>query len=182
MNDTQLNQAIQCLKSGGVIAYPTESVYGLGCDATDLESVSRILKIKKRDPDKGLILLVSDIQQASRFIIPLTEQQIAKLNQPSAHAITWLLARNRAVSTLITGTHSKLAVRVTTHPIAKMLCEGFGSPIISTSCNLHGQPSHRDAESVASDSSLDLDLIIEGSCGREPPSRIIDLLTGARIR
>ncbi|MCF6193615.1 MAG: Sua5/YciO/YrdC/YwlC family protein, partial [Kangiellaceae bacterium] len=126
MKDQQLNHAIQCLKSGGVIAYPTESVFGLGCDANNLHAIAKILRIKKRDSSKGLILLVSDIRKASQFIQPLNNESLTKLDKPSDQATTWLLPKSSKSPDLISGVHPKIAIRITTHPIAQALCKGLG--------------------------------------------------------
>lgn len=182
MNDTPLSSAVKCLKSGGVIAYPTESVFGLGCDANNLAAVSRVLKIKKRGADKGLILLVSDIGQASPFIHPLNDRQLAKVKASSERATTWLLAKVPDVSGLVTGKHPKIAVRITAHPVARALCEQLGSPIVSTSCNLSGVPAFTNAELVRKFMCSQVDLVLDGKCGGEAPSKIVDLESGRQFR
>jgi len=182
MNDDLFSRAVQCLKSGGVIAYPTESVFGLGCDANNLPAVSRILKIKNRAANKGLIMLVGDILQAYRFVQPLNDEQLAKITAPSERAITWLLGKSANVSDLIAGGHPKIAIRITTHPVARALCGQLGSPIISTSCNLSGSPAFTNAELVLKHMNSQVDLILDGECGGEAPSKIVDLDTGEQFR
>jgi len=182
MKDEQLNQAIQCLKSGGVIAYPTESVFGLGCDANNLQSVARLLKIKRRDASKGLILLVSEIQQAYQFIQPLNDVSTAQLNQPLSHATTWLLPKSLETSSLIVGEHASVAIRITSHPLARMLCRKFGSPIVSTSCNLNSEPPCTESRLIDPQLVAQLDFILEGECGGSAPSKIIDYVSGKQFR
>ena len=182
MNNEQLNQAILCLKAGGIIAYPTESVYGLGCDANNLQAVARILKIKRRDSNKGLILLVSDIQQASQFIQPLDHVSATRLSQPLEHATTWLLPKSPKTSSLVVGEHSSIAIRITTHPIARALCQGFGAPIVSTSCNLNAEPPSSESGLIPDQLAAQLDFILEGDCGGHAPSIIVDYSTGKRLR
>ena len=182
MTSWQLRNAIKTLKSGGVIAYPTESVFGLGCDPYNLSAVSKILSIKSRSHNKGLILLVSDIRQALPLIKPLTKKQVAQINQKDKRATTWLLNKASTTSPLLSGTHKKLAIRVTTNPVAKRLCQAFGKPIVSTSCNLNTKPTSTKVSNIRNKMGLKVDKIISGSCCQQPPSRIIDLETQIILR
>ena len=176
MNRWQIHLAVKRLKAGGIIAYPTESVYGLGCDASNLKAVSQLLSFKKRSYKKGLILLVSDINQAEKFINPLTLAQIEKINATSDRATTWLIDKHQNTSTLLSGTHEKLAIRVTTNPVARALCEVFDSPIISTSCNLTKKPTSNRV-SIVRNKMIGSVEIISGLCCNQKPSKIIDLET-----
>jgi len=182
MNDWQLRRAIKSLKSGGVIAYPTESVYGFGCDASHLVAIERLLAIKGRSYKKGLIILVSDIQQAFSLLAPLQTSQIKQINQRSDRATTWLIKKTDELSPLLSGDHKKLAVRITTNPIAKKLCEFLGKPIVSTSCNLSGKPTSTQVFEIRNQMQLKVDEIIAGRCCGQPPSQIIDLESGTIIR
>ncbi len=182
MNFWQLDLAVKTLKAGGVIAYPTESVYGLGCDANNLKAIARLLAIKQRSYKKGLIVLVSDIQQALPLLSPLSSAEIGFINQPSTRATTWLIGKRPELSSLLIGEHLKLAVRITSHPIAKSLCERFKGPIISTSCNVSGKPTTLLVSKVRNKMTLKVDHIVSGDCYGQPPSKIIDLQTRAVIR
>ena len=182
MSRLQFDFAVQNLRKGGVIAYPTESVYGLGCDATCLEAVARILSIKQRPIHKGLILLVNRIEQAQDILAPLTQSQIAQLNKPSKRATTWLLNKNPSISLLLSGEHEKLAVRVTTHPLAKKLCEAIDSPLVSTSCNLASKPTSRSTRFIRNKFKNKVDMILSGQCGGQEASRLIDFETGKVLR
>ncbi|MDQ7049897.1 MAG: L-threonylcarbamoyladenylate synthase [Enterobacterales bacterium] len=175
-------QATRALKQGGVIIYPTESIFGIGCDAADLAAVNRLLDLKQRSFNKGLILLVSDISQIERYIQPLTSQQLALINGPQPRATTWLLAAQKHVSPLIKGLHPKLAVRITRHPIAKALCQQLGNPIVSTSCNKSGKPVSVNAAFSRNHWLRQVDHVIAGECGGQPASQIIDLESGKVIR
>ena len=181
MNRWQLNLAIRTLKAGGVIAYPTESVFGLGCDASNLQAVERVLEIKKRTYHKGLILLVSNIGQAKDFIQPITLEEQKKINAQSKRATTWLIEKESNVSPLLSGLHQKLAIRVTSNPVARELCESFGLPIISTSCNLNGKPTSCHVTKIRNKMSKRVK-VIAGACGNQAPSRIIDLKTMVNYR
>ena len=182
MNQWQLRLALKSLKSGGVIAYPTESVYGLGCDASNLTAIEHLLSIKRRSYKKGLIIIVSDIQQAYALLSPLTSAQIKQINQKSSRATTWLIRKSKELSPLLSGEHDKLAIRITTNPVAKKLCEMFEKPIISTSCNLNTKPTSTLVSSIRNKMLLKVDKIISGSCCDQQPSQIVDLESGTIIR
>lgn len=129
-----------------MIAYPTESCYGLGCDPGNRKAVQRILKLKQRPQRKGLILIASGYRQVARYIQPLTRDQQAKLQQDGAQAITYLMPVQPSCPRWLRGKHHTLAVRLTAHPFAKQLCRSVGSALVSTSANRSGQ---RPAKSYA---------------------------------
>ncbi len=127
------------LKRGGVIAYPTESCYGFGCDPANRRAVQRILRLKRRPQKKGLILIASGYQQLARYIQPLTPAEQHKLQQDGAQAITYLMPVRPSCPRWLRGEHDTLAVRMTAHPFARDLCRSAGSALVSTSANLSGQ-------------------------------------------
>jgi len=182
MNPWQINRAVSCLQVGGVIAYPTESVFGLGCDASNLSAIIKLLEIKNRSYKKGLIVLVSDIQQALSLLAPLSPSQIQTINQSRSRATTWLIDAASHLSPLLIGDHKKLAVRVTTNPIAKELCQKFNQPIISTSCNVSGKPTTTSTAVVRNKMLFQVDQIVAGRCCGQAPSQLIDLKTGHVLR
>ncbi len=182
MHQWQYRKAIKTLKRGGVIAYPSESVYGLGCDPYNLEAVSDLLSVKHRSYKKGLIILVSDIEQASRLIAPLSNQQKQRIQNHTGRATTWLVDKSARTSPLLAGTHAKLAVRVTTNPVAKKLCEMMQGPIVSTSCNRNAKPTSQSVAIIRNKFYLPLAQIVSGPCGGEAASRIVDLESGQILR
>lgn len=178
----QLRQTARSLQSGEVIAYPTESVYGLGCDPFNQLALSRILDIKQRPAHKGLIILVSDISQALPFIGPLASPQLQQLGQPQQRATTWLIKCRQSVSPLLRGHFASLAVRITTHPVAKAICEYTDRALVSTSCNIAGKPELTSAVAVRNHMYTKVNRIVGGKCGAQKPSKIIDLTSGRVIR
>ncbi len=126
------------LKRGGLIAYPTESCYGLGCDPANRKAVQRILKLKQRPQRKGLILIASHYHQVERYLQPLTPTEQAKLQNDGAQAVTYLLPTLHSTPRWLRGEHATLAVRLTAHPFAKQLCRSAGSALVSTSANRSG--------------------------------------------
>ena len=173
-------QAADILLGGGVIAYPTEGVFGLGCMPDDPDAVIRLLRIKRRDPGKGLILIASDREQLRDWIAV----NPAGLPPPEpAQPITWITPASAQASTLITGGHPGLAVRLTTNPTAAALCDAVGSALVSTSANLSGERVARNRFVLRRKFSACVDYIVPGDCGpASGPSEIRDLGTGEILR
>jgi L-threonylcarbamoyladenylate synthase len=135
------------LKRGGVIAYPTESCYGLGGDPANHKAVQRILKLKQRPQRKGLILIASSYQQVTRYVQPLSPADQNKIRDDGAKAVTYLLPVRHSTPRWLRGEHETLAVRLTAHPFAKQLCRNVRSALVSTSANRSGQrPAKTHAE------------------------------------
>jgi L-threonylcarbamoyladenylate synthase len=126
------------LKRGGLIAYPTESCYGLGCDPANRNAVLRILKLKQRPQRKGLILIASGYEQVARYLLPLTPAEQAGLQNDRAQAVTYLMPTRHSAPRWLRGTHDTLAVRITAFPFARDLCRSAGSALVSTSANRSG--------------------------------------------
>lgn len=177
-----LRQAAACLQAGGVIAYPTEAVYGLGCDPLDLHAILRLLTIKRRDPAKGLILIADDIERLLPYI-SITDTQRKKLIQSWPGPHTWLVPAQDWVPKWLTGQYKTLAVRVTAHPLSIALCREANMPLVSTSANLSGRPPSRNALQVRRHLNRQVDYLLNGQTGgQHKPSSIRDLLTDHLIR
>jgi len=171
-----VEKGIIILKHGGVIAYPTDTVYGLGASALITHAVSRIFQIKKRPKDMALPLLFSDVSQIDRFVkspSPLARFLFGKF---FPGALTVVLYKSDIVSDIVTAGSEKVGVRIPNHPIPLALISGLGAPITGTSANLTGMPSPLTAQDVASQIGRQVDLIIDG--GRAPggvESTIVDV-------
>ncbi|MDH3265546.1 MAG: Sua5/YciO/YrdC/YwlC family protein [Gammaproteobacteria bacterium] len=173
-------RAADVLLGGGIIAYPTEGVFGLGCMPDDANAVSRLLQIKRRDPRKGLILIAAHKSQFDDWLDP-DGAMLPELNplQP----ITWLAAAKPLVMALIRGDHSNVAVRLTSNPVAAQICMAVDSPIVSTSANIAGQPVARNRLVLRRRFQACVDYIVPGNCGpTSGPSEIRDLASGNLIR
>jgi L-threonylcarbamoyladenylate synthase len=127
------------LRRGGLIAYPTESCYGLGCDPDNRRAVQRILRLKQRPQHKGLILIAAHYHQVARYLQALTHDEQAKLKEDGAQAITYLMPARPSCPRWLRGAHDTLAVRLTAYPFARNLCRSTGSALVSTSANRSGQ-------------------------------------------
>ena len=177
-----INNAASVCRQGGVIAYPTESVYGLGCDPLDELAVYRLLFLKQRPVEKGLILLASNIEQLSSFI-EIDSQQEKKLTRTTDKPTTWLVKASKNTPDWIRGTHQKVAVRITQHPTARALCDAVGFPVVSTSANRGGHSPARTATKVKCYFNNEIDFILAGTTGiLKNPTQIIDLETDSIIR
>lgn len=178
-----LRQAARIIKKGGVIAYPTETVYGLGCHPLDSNALLRLLQLKQRNPDKGLILISDTLERLEAYLCPLTTTEKTTLRQQHHHATTWLVPVQDWVPRLLTGQHKTLAVRITQHPLAAALCRYSGTPIVSTSANLSGKHPARNSLQVRLQFGNRLDAIVAGNTDRHAnPSTIRDLQSGKIIR
>jgi L-threonylcarbamoyladenylate synthase len=178
----RLKSAVKTLEAGGTIAYPTESIYGVGCDPWDDDAILEILEIKQRPWDKGLILIASDFNQLQDFIEPVSADVLAELEATWPGPVTWLLPVKPTVSPLLTGDHDAVAVRVTAHPIAHALCEAFGGPIVSTSANVSGRAPAKNGHQVRWQLP-EIDYVLTGALGgRHKPSEIRDARTGQILR
>lgn len=180
---TDLRAAIHTVQQGGILAYPTEAVYGLGCNPASLTAVQRILAIKQRPAWKGLILIAAHLPQLEPFLLPLDNTLLARITPSWPGPVTWLLPVRPEVSPLIRGQHDTLAVRVTAHPGCRALCEQLGHPLISTSANISDQPPARSAAEVLAQLGTQVDCILDAPLGsQDKPSEIRHGLTGEIVR
>ncbi|HQX91459.1 MAG TPA: Sua5/YciO/YrdC/YwlC family protein [Thermomonas sp.] len=173
------------LRQGGVIAYPTEGVWGLGCDPRNEAAVVRLLALKQRDVAKGLILIASDEAQLAAFIetSPLSQAQLAQVRASWPGPNTWIMPASANAPHWITGAHNGIAVRVTAHPLVRTLCDTFGGALVSTSANIASEPSPRSRAELDPRILAGVDAISEGeTLGRQQPSTIRDARSGSTLR
>lgn len=170
-----LRRAAQLLHSGGVIAYPTEAVFGLGCNPLDAQAVTRLLRLKQRPVEAGLILIAADFTQLEPYIEPLPESLRRKVFATWPGPVTWLLPARPDAPFWLRGSHTSLAVRVTAHAGSAALCRSFGGALVSTSANPHGRPPARTALQVIRYFNNSIDYRVPGPLGgRLRPSEIRD--------
>lgn len=183
INFFKMHSAAQYIKQGGVIAYPTEAVYGLGCHPKAEQAIQRILKIKRRPWQKGLILVASTVQQIEPYLSKDGLALVDCFKEQHKRPVTWLLPVREDVSLLLRGEHQKIAIRLSTNPFVKALCNAANSALVSTSANRAGQPEMTTAEEVRCHMGSELDMIIDGPTGGHTrPSSIIDAQTREILR
>ena len=181
--ESSLAVAATCIRAGGIIAYPTEAVFGLGCDPGNLQAVKRLLAMKQRDADKGLILIAAEPAQLAPYLARLTLELEHRLHSAWPGPVTWVVPAHESVSPLLRGAHATLAVRVTAHPVAAALCRRTDSALISTSANLAGQQPARNAAEVRAVFATALDYVLDAPVGAaDRPTVIRDLLTARVLR
>ncbi|WP_392892949.1 L-threonylcarbamoyladenylate synthase [Pseudomonas migulae] len=182
VNSWRVQQAAQAVRAGAVIAYPTEAVWGLGCDPWDEEAVYRVLMLKGRSVDKGLILVADNIRQFDFLFEDFPELWMDRMASTWPGPNTWLVPHRNQLPQWITGVHETVALRVSDHPLVRDLCAVVG-PLVSTSANPQGRPAARTRIRVEQYFRGQLDLILGGNLGgRKNPSVIRDLATGNVIR
>ena len=130
--------------AGGVIAYPTEAVFGLGCLPENRAAVERVLAIKRRSWRKGLLLIGSDLAQLERFVVLPSGRRRKDVIASWPGPVTWVLPATRHAPSWISGGRDSVAVRLTDHPLARELCAAVGQALVSTSANVSRRPPLRD--------------------------------------
>lgn len=179
----QLATAVATLRSGGVIAYPTEAVWGLGCDPYQEGAVRHLLDLKQRDAGKGLIIIAADIAQVAPLLGLLTPAQRAAAEATWPGPYTWVVPVPESFPVWVRGQHHSVAIRVSAHPGVQVLCRAFGGPLISTSANLSGEPPVAGAEALRQQFGAGLAYVLPGALGGDAkPSEIRDALTGTVLR
>ena len=174
--EQQIEQAIEILKKGGIVAFPTDTVYGLGASALDEEAVARVYEAKGRPRHLALPLLLADISQIAAVARPVPEIAWRLAQRFLPGGLTLVLHKASSVSTVVSGGGEKIAVRVPNHPVPLALIEGLGAPITGTSANLTGSPSPDTAEEVHQQMGDRVNLVIDGGrCPGGMDSTVLDL-------
>lgn len=177
--ETHIAQAVAHLQQGHIIAYPTEAIYGLGCDPFNEYAVLRLYELKKRDPVKGYILVASNWQQIEPLILPLTTEQSERVNATWPGPVTWVFPAAQTTPKWLVSQNNTIALRLTAFPIVQTLCQQFGKPLVSTSANLSGQVPVKTSLEVEQSFGNSIDYILPGIVGGlEGPTPIRDVITG----
>lgn len=185
-NETVINfdEIIDALNNQKVIAYPTEAVFGLGCDPDSEKAVMALLDLKQRPWDKGLILIADNYDQVKPYIDDsrLTAEQRDAMFATWPGPVTWVIPAKSTTPKWLTGRFDSLAVRVTDHPVVKALCSAYGKPVVSTSANLSGYEPCRTTAEVNQQFNGRIPVVDGLVGGRQNPSEIRDALTGQLYR
>ncbi|MBI2866959.1 MAG: threonylcarbamoyl-AMP synthase [Chloroflexi bacterium] len=179
MDERGIQEGVRILKRGGIVAFPTDTVYGLGCDAFNEQAVKRIYAVKRRPSTQGVPVHLARVEQVSIVAVEVSEAARRLMERFWPGALTIVLKKSAKVPDIVTGGPT-IAVRVPDHPAPRALTEGLGWPIVGTSANAHGRPSPVSAEEVAAQL-RDVDLIVRGECYRGVESTIVDC-TGEKVR
>lgn len=185
MKELDLHNVVPVLQTGGVIAYPTEAVWGLGCDPANEAAVLKLLALKQRPVEKGMILVAADPAQLAGWVElqALAEERRQAVLDSWPGASTWIVPAGERAPRWITGQHSGIAVRVSAHPLVQALCTAWGGPLVSTSANLAGQPPARSRDQLDPALLAQLDGLLDGATGGlAQPTRIRVAATGQVLR
>ncbi len=180
----KIQRAADLMWSGEVIAYPTEAVWGLGCAPFDEQAVLKLLALKRRDYDKGLILVAADMRQFGAYLKPLTDAQRQTLAATWPGPNTWIVPDiDNLIPEWVKGRFDSVALRVSAHPLVAGLCRAFGGPIVSTSANPQGKAPALHQWQVKRYFGDSLGMITPGQVGAEAkPTQIRDLQSGRVVR
>lgn len=177
-----LSHAATALAGGGVVACPTESVWGLSCDPRSAPAVQRLLRLKQRDWRKGLIVVAAEFEQLPPWVALPSANAMKRAQSSWPGPATWIFPIDDDAPAWLTGEHDGIAVRVTAHPVLRALCRRCG-PLVSTSANRSGSPPARSIHDVRRQFRDTLDYIVPGALGGlAKPTTIRDVTTGHILR
>ena len=176
-----IRRAAEELSLGGIIAYPTEGVWGLGCNPNNREAVYRLLKLKSRPVEKGLILVADTVDRLAPYFVELPNE--SQLREKGERPVTWVVAHGGRCPDWVSGGRDTLAVRLSNHPVICALCRESGMPLVSTSANPAGAEPALSSEEVTNYFGDLIDVMVEGELGGENgASEIRDFQTGKILR
>lgn len=170
------------LRHGGIIAYPAESCYGLGCDPRNPRALKQLIQLKGRDAAKGLLLIADHLKRLQPFMRPLNAADLARMQRSWPGPVTWVVPASAACPPLLTGGRPTIAVRVTAHPDAARMCRSLGTALVSTSANKSGKKPAKTAAECRRIFGAQVQVIAGRIGQRRRPSTLIDLATGNILR
>jgi L-threonylcarbamoyladenylate synthase len=178
-----LRRARDTVRAGGVIAYPTEAVWGLGCDPLDVEALDRILELKGRDPCQGFILIAASREQLAPYLGRIAPEIESRIGPTWPGPVTWILPAAADLPPELTGGRTTIAARVSAHPVVRALCEMAGMPLVSTSANRSGHPPARTLRALRATFADEIDYAVPGTVGAlARPTETRDGATGKVLR
>ena len=182
MSPWALNRFLHAVSKGAIFGYPTDTIWGFGCHPLLAGSVNRILQIKNRSPDKGVILLSSRVEYCAAYV-DVDAKQLQSVQFARNHPTTWLIPASEFCPPWIRGNNSTVAIRVTEHPLLQILCNRLEAPVVSTSANRTGKATARNSVQMRKQFGDELDFIVTGfTTGANQPSEIKSLITDTSLR
>jgi len=171
----QVNRVVDCLKQGGVIAYPTDTIYGIGCDIFNRKGVRKIYQIKQRDPRKPFSFICADLSDVSNYAqVSNFAYKIMRRHLPGPY--TFVLEATRAVPDLLTTRQKTVGIRIPNNPIAQAIVRELGHPLVTTSANISGDHVMNDPADIDQSLGRMLDIVIDGGVLPGDPSTVISLI------
>ncbi len=179
--EKEMKQAIQTIQSGGLLVYPTEAVYGLGCDYNNQAAVERLLLLKQRNVSQGLILVASHVQQVLPLIKLSDQNELARALKTWPGHNTWVFKATDRVPTWISGAHGTVAVRVSSHQSVKLLCDTLNQAIVSTSANISGQVTPNEINHIQKEWGTAVDCYLDQPLGQSTQASSIRLASDGKV-
>lgn len=178
----QVQQAVSDLKQGKTIAYPTEAVYGLGCDPFNQQAVENLFHVKQRPMEKGVILVAASVGQIQDWVELIGSEWEKSVRDSWPGPVTWVLPIKKPMPDWITGGRDTVAMRVSDHPVVQKLCLAFGGPIVSTSANVTTHPPAKSCDEVRTEFEDKVFCICADLGGLDKPTQIRDARSGKQLR
>lgn len=176
-------KAASAIQAGEIIAYPTEAIYGLGCDPNNHQSLAKLVKLKSRASNKGLILVASNRSQLEPFIDNKNPAIIERASNSWPGPVTWIMPASKLCHPLLTGSRSTIAVRISAHPVVRDLCDACDHALVSTSANVSGEIPLATVEEITNAFATNIAGVVEGELGGlESATSIFDASTGVQLR
>lgn len=174
MNDVE--KAIEVLKKGGIIIFPTDTAFGIGCDMTNEKAVEKLFNLRKRPESKATPVLVDTVKMAQDYLEPISKEVIDKLIEPYWPGALTIVLRCIAdkVPSFVRGGSQTLGIRIPNHPIARAIIRGFGKPILGPSANFHGEATPYEFENLNPQLTRLVDFVVPGECTVKQASTVID--------
>jgi L-threonylcarbamoyladenylate synthase len=181
--DKHLQKACSAIQADGLITYPTEGVFGIGCNPLSEPALSRLIRLKQRHPNKGFILIASKLDMLRPYMRPLPKAIAQKVFATWPGPVTWIVPAANNLSPLLNGNRDTIAVRVSAHPFVQAICNTLGHALVSSSANISGHPPISSVKCLEQTLGKDIDYIVPLSPGKLlKPTPIFDALTGLQLR
>ncbi len=176
-----IKQAVATVNHGGVLVYPTEGVFGIGCDYRNEMAVNKVLQLKQRPVSKGLILIASHIQHVLPLIQPAERGHLARALKTWPGHATWVFPATALTPRWITGAHDSVAVRVSNHPTVKALCDQLNHALVSTSANISGQVTPENCQQIQTSWGDEVDYYLDLPLGQQTQPSTIKLASNGQV-
>ena len=166
--DADITQCLKVLSDGGLILYPTDTVWGIGCDATNAEAVKRVYQLKQRDDSKALIVLIDSAEHLDHYVVdvPMIARELVDV---AVKPLTIIYEGAYNVASNLLGDEDSLGIRIPNDEFCHRLCERFGKPIVSTSANVSGKPTAKSFAEISPDIVKGVDHVVEWRCDDKTP-------------
>lgn len=155
-----LNKALETLKNGGIILYPTDTIWGIGCDATNPEAVEKVFALKGRDKSKSMIVLLHNDNQLAGYVNDVPEVAY-QLIEVADRPMTIIYSNAKNLASNVIAEDGSVGIRIVNHPFCQQLLQRFRKPIVSTSANISGQPSAATFDEIAEEIKQGVDYIVQ---------------------